>query len=198
MTVLAGGERSGAPVNRPSAFRWPADFEDVASRLERNREKNLVNCLREHMCALYRAIIKVFEVVFGGQSEGLRSLVRLATFNRDKNLVNQISAGLWWQRGCLGQIVTNISQTVRLGLLRQGWVVKEHTHSYALGPHHGRTSRRSRGDKVSFDMRGFFCRQVFPKSLKVVYAGFSSAHCLQSAHGNCVSAEHTYKMCGLR
>lgn len=131
-----------------------------------NREKNLVNRCCGRVCDWFHGFIEVFEVGISSVLKGLLSLVRVATFNRDKNLVKQNSTGfLWWWK-CLGQIVTNISQTRRLGLLRQGRVVKENTHSYALGPHNGCTSRGSRGDKVSYDMRGFFCRQDFPQNTR--------------------------------
>ena len=94
MTAVAWNERAVAPNNRFPGVFWLSGFAGVNQGLLGNREKNLVNHWCEYVCACIYRVIEVFEVGIGSDLKGLLSLVRVATFNRDKNLISWIWAGL--------------------------------------------------------------------------------------------------------
>ncbi len=92
MTAVVWNERAVAPNNR-----FPASgFTGANQGLMGNREKNLVNCWCAYVFAQVRPVKEVFEVGISRVSEGLHSVERVATFNREKNLVSEILAGLRW------------------------------------------------------------------------------------------------------
>jgi hypothetical protein len=169
MTSAAWNERAVAPNNRfPEGFGLSGSA-GINQGLFGNREKNLVNHWCAYVCACICRCIEVFEVGIGSDLKGLHSLVRVATFNRDKNLVSRIWTDLQWWWGCLGQIVKNISQASWIGLLRQGWVVRQKTHS-----------------------------RIFPNTPEVVFGVCNNVHGFSRVRGICVSAEPAHKPCVLR
>ncbi len=96
MTAIAWNERAVATNNRfPEGFGLSGSA-GINQELFGNREKNLVNHWCEYVCACIYRRIEVFEVGIGSDLKGLHSLVRVATFNRDKNLVSWIWSGLRW------------------------------------------------------------------------------------------------------
>ena len=96
MNTVAWNERAVAPNNRfPEGFGLSGSA-GINQGLFGNREKNLVNHWCEYVCARFDRVIEVFEVGIGSDLEGLHSLVRVATFNRDKNLASWIWASLQW------------------------------------------------------------------------------------------------------
>ena len=94
MIAAVWDERPAVPTNRVLQVTWLAVCDEANQGIMRNREKNLVKRWCEDICAHFRSSIEVFEVGIGGDLEGLHSLVRLATFNRDKNLISEIWAGV--------------------------------------------------------------------------------------------------------
>ena len=94
MTMVTLNEGSIVPTRRSLGTLWLVGFLREKHGSLRKREKNLVNRCCEYLCAHCYLLMMVFEVGISRDLEGLHSLVRLATFNRDKNLISEIWAGV--------------------------------------------------------------------------------------------------------
>ena len=91
MTSVAVNEFTFAPTGRGLRPMMPVGSSGAMG----NREKNLVSGWCERFSTYFGLPMTVYGVEIGGDLEGLHSLVRLATFNRDKNLITRVWAG-WW------------------------------------------------------------------------------------------------------
>lgn len=169
MNTLMWNERVFTQATRFTEVSGPSVCTESTLRLFGNREINLVNRCRHRICASFSRFIAVFQVGIGSGLKGLHSLVRVATFNRDKNLIRRIWSRFDVVTGGRRLIVTNISQAIWIGLLRQGWVVKQKTRS-----------------------------RIFPNTHEVASVVRCNVHGFSHVRGICVSTEHTHTPCVLR